>query len=77
MSGTGAVGTHLAIKAPDFTLPAHDGSLRPLDDGTMGSPTARTPELIEAMRAIAHGGDTPAIQHPAMGCSIKMAALTR
>lgn len=42
-----------------------------LDDGTMGQPTATTPELLNAMRQIAKTGQGPEHQTPSMGCSIK------
>ena len=42
-----------------------------LDDARMGDARARTPELVEAMRAVAATGQGPRAQTPSMGCSIK------
>lgn len=64
-----------AVCTPDFFGFDKDGALKyrgRLDDVPMrGDATRRVPELLEAMQAVAHTGQAPANQTPAMGCSIK------
>ncbi len=66
--------TYGAVCTPDFFGFNADGELQyrgRLDSAGMNDPTGRTPELVNAMRAIAESGKGPAEQHPSMGCSIK------
>jgi peroxiredoxin len=67
-----------AVCTPDFFGFDRDVRLRyrgRLDEGrtTSPPPNARR-ELLEAMRAIAAGGEAPANQIPSIGCSIKWKA---
>jgi peroxiredoxin len=67
-----------AVCTPDFFGFDRDLKLKyrgRLDEGrtTPPPPNARR-ELLEAMRAIAAGGETPANQVPSIGCSIKWKA---
>jgi peroxiredoxin len=67
-----------AVCTPDFFAFDRDLKLRyrgRLDEGrtTPPPPNARR-ELLEAMRAIAAGGEAPANQVPSIGCSIKWKA---
>ncbi|MEL6808507.1 MAG: thioredoxin family protein [Pseudomonadota bacterium] len=63
-----------AVCTPDFFGFSGDGLLQyrgRLDDARMGDASARTPELVNAMRQIARTGAGPRDQTPSMGCSIK------
>ena len=63
-----------AVCTPDFFGFNASGSLQyrgRLDDAGRGSATARTPELLSAMRQIAATGTGPQNQTASMGCSIK------
>lgn len=64
-----------AVCTPDFFGYASNGGLQyrgRLDDTPMrGDPAGRTPELVQAMQAVAQSGQAPANQTPSMGCSIK------
>ncbi len=66
-----------AVCTPDFFGLNRDGELQyrgRLDDARMGDASARTPELLDAMRMIATTGKGPTHQIASMGCSIKWAA---
>jgi peroxiredoxin len=65
-----------AVCTPDFF--GFDANLRLVYRGRLDATTPRRPpaegdrrELVEAMTAVARGGDAPADQHASMGCSIK------
>lgn len=63
-----------AICTPDFFGFNAGGELQyrgRLDDAKLGDASERTPELLQAMRAIAATGAGPVEQTPSMGCSIK------
>ncbi len=63
-----------AVCTPDFFGFDGQGGLQyrgRLDDARMGDASHRTPELLNAMRAVAETGHGPKEQHPSMGCSIK------
>ena len=63
-----------AACTPDFFGLNKDGELQyrgRLDSAAMGDASDRTPELVNAMRAIAATGKGPEHQVPSMGCSIK------
>jgi len=63
-----------AVCTPDFFGFNRDGGLQyrgRLDDAGRGDGGGRTPELLNAMRAIAETGNGPSEQTPSMGCSIK------
>jgi len=63
-----------AVCTPDFFGLNKDGELQyrgRLDSAAMGDASDRTPELVNAMRAIAATGKGPEHQVPSMGCSIK------
>ena len=64
-----------AVCTPDFFGFNGRGELQyrgRLDDiGMGGNASARTPELLHAMRRIAETGEGPRAQTPSMGCSIK------
>ena len=65
-----------AVCTPDFFGLNANGELQyrgRLDDARMGDASARTPELLTAMRQIARTGKGPQDQMPSMGCSIKWA----
>jgi len=63
-----------AVCTPDFF--GYDGDLKLVYRGRLDS-SGRSPdpnaprELFDAMTAVARGGKAPAIQHAAVGCSIK------
>ena len=69
---------HGAVCTPDFFGYDADRKLRyrgRLDEGRTTPPPANARrELVEAMRAIAHGGSAPSNQIPSIGCSIKWKA---
>lgn len=63
-----------AVCTPDFFGFNKDGELQyrgRLDDARMGNPADRTPELVNAMRAISETGEGPRSQQASVGCSIK------
>ena len=63
-----------ALCTPDFFGLNAEGKLHyrgRLDDARMQDATGRTPELVNAMLAIAKTGQGPQEQSPSMGCSIK------
>jgi peroxiredoxin len=63
-----------AVCTPDFFGYDRDGLLvyaGRLDDGGIARTLPRTPELLNAMSALAQGGRPPALMHPSIGCSIK------
>jgi hypothetical protein len=64
-----------AVCTPDFFGYSADRKLKyrgRLDEGRTTPPRVEAPrELVEAMRAIASTGVTPADQKPSIGCSIK------
>lgn len=64
-----------AVCTPDFFGFDASGGLQyrgRIDDvGMRGDPSGRTPELLNAMRAVARGEGGPQAQTPSMGCSIK------
>ncbi len=64
-----------AVCTPDFFGFDAKGGLQyrgRLDDvGMRGDPSARVPELVNAMTQVARTGTGPATQAPSMGCSIK------
>lgn len=64
-----------AVCTPDFFGYDKYGGLQyrgRLDDiGMRGDPGRRTPELVQAMQAVARSGTAPSHQNPSMGCSIK------
>lgn len=63
-----------AVCTPDFFGFDAGGGLQyrgRIDDAMMQDPTNRTPELRDAMLAVAAGEGGPKAQTPSMGCSIK------
>ena len=63
-----------AVCTPDFFGLNAKGELQyrgRLDDAQMGDASARTPELLNAMKLVAATGAGPQAQTPSMGCSIK------
>jgi peroxiredoxin len=63
-----------AVCTPDFF--GYDRDLKlvyrgRLDSSGRSSDPNAPRELFDAMNAVARGGRTPAVQHPAVGCSIK------
>ncbi|MGC6452606.1 MAG: thioredoxin family protein [Candidatus Puniceispirillaceae bacterium] len=63
-----------AVCTPDFFGLNAAGELQyrgRIDDARMGDASARTPELLNAMRQVAATGAGPAEQVASMGCSIK------
>ena len=63
-----------AVCTPDFFGLNAAGELQyrgRIDDARMGDASGRTPELLNAMRAVAATGKGPAEQFPSMGCSVK------
>jgi len=63
-----------AVCTPDFFGFDASGGLQyrgRLDDAAMGDASSRTPELLDAMVAVARGEGGPKVQVPSMGCSLK------
>jgi hypothetical protein len=63
-----------AVCTPDFF--GYDRDLKlvyrgRLDSSGRSSDPSAPRELFDAMSAVARGGPAPALQHPAVGCSIK------